>query len=348
MRQPVFCDDPMLAILDHSFSYAISDVVATFFDPRKRIFLGYLACTMIIALFYWVVMCRRGLFDSVKSLFSRKVWNSNSAKADYKMLIINKLFMLLVSPILLSQLAMATAIFFSLYDFFPSRPQVPDSWSVLSISIIFTVFYFLLDDFARFYVHRLMHRWPILWAFHKVHHSAQRLTPLTVLRTHPVEMIVYSTRSAFVQAIAIGVFIFFLGDNADLVTIYGAMMFSFVFNVLGSNLRHSHVAIGYWRGFERWLISPAQHHIHHSIAEKHWDKNYGVALSVWDRLFGSFCYSEPKKRLVFGVKGIKMHSLHSIYIEPMLEGTGLIKQFFVRCHKKIHSLYCRYSKVVIL
>lgn len=338
----------MLAIFDSVFSYAVSDVIATFFDPRKRIFLGYLVCAMVVALFYWVVIRRRGFSDSIKSLFSKKVWNSASAKADYKMLIINKLFILLISPILLSQLAMATAIFFSLYEFFPSRPQLSNSWSVLSVSITFTVFYFLLDDFARFYVHRLMHRWPLLWAFHKVHHSAQRLTPITVLRTHPVEMIIFSTRSTLVQAISIGVFIFFLGDNADLVTVYGAMMFSFVFNVLGSNLRHSHVAIGYWQGFERWFISPAQHHIHHSIAEKHWDKNYGVALSVWDRLFGSFCYSEPKQRLAFGVKGIKIHSLNSIYIEPMLEGASLIKQFFVGCHKKIHSLYYRYSKVVIL
>ena len=338
----------MLAIFDSVFSYAISDVIATFFDPRKRIFLGYLVCAMVIALFYWVIIRKRDFFDSVKSLFSKKVWMSASAKADYKILIVNKLFMLLVSPILLSQLAMATAIFFLLYDFFPSRPQLSNSWSVLPVSITFTVFYFLLDDFARFYVHRLMHRWPLLWAFHKVHHSAQRLTPLTVLRTHPVEMVIFSTRSVFVQAISIGVFIFFLGDNADLVTVYGAMMFSFVFNVLGSNLRHSHVAIGYWQGFERWFISPAQHHIHHSIAEKHWDKNYGVALSVWDRLFGSFCYSESNQRLAFGVKGINKHSLHSIYIEPLQEGAGLVKQFFVRCHKKIHSLYYRYSKVVIL
>lgn len=338
----------MFDLVNNVYSDIVSDIAATFFDPRKRLFIGYLFFSFLIVLFYWAYFNKQHFFISIKKCFSKKVWLSKSAKADYRMIIVNKLLMLLIAPLLLSQLVAATAIFLFLYEYFPNRPQFLNAWSDLSVSLLFTAFYFLLDDFARFYVHRLLHRWPVLWAFHKVHHSAQRLTPLTVLRTHPVEMVVFSLRSVFVQAISISVFVFFLGDRADLLTVYGAMMFAFVFNMLGSNLRHSHVNIAYWKPVEKWLISPAQHHIHHSISEKHWDKNYGVALSVWDRLFGSFCYSEKNGVLVFGLKGVKDHSLRSIYCNPVVEAIGIVKKNALRFYQKSRLLFYRYSKVVML
>ena len=57
-----------------------------------------------------------------------------------------------------------------------------------------------------------MHKWPILWALHKVHHSATVLTPMTVFRTHPLEGIIFSLRSSLTQAISISSFVFLFGD----------------------------------------------------------------------------------------------------------------------------------------
>ena len=107
---------------------------------------------------------------------------------------------------------------------------------------------------------------PVLWAFHKVHHSATALNPLTVFRTHPIESIVFSLRGALVQGICIAVFVFFFGGQVQLVTVFGAGILNFLFNALGANLRHSHIPIGFWKPVEYVFISPAQHQIHHSTA----------------------------------------------------------------------------------
>ena len=72
----------------------------------------------------------------------------------------------------------------------------------------------------------------------------------------------------------------------------------FVRNV--HNLRHSHVSIRYPKAVERVLMSPAQHQLHHSEAERHSDRNFGVALSLWDWIFGSFHHSVSEK-LTFGI-----------------------------------------------
>lgn len=324
----------------------LSDLLATFFDPSKRVFWGYLLSALFIAMF-WLGITRKLSFREICTyVFSSKVWWSTSAKADYKVFFLNKIIMLLLSPLLLVQLTLATTIFYTLFEWFPSRPLVSVGWSDGYIVIVFTLCYFLLDDFMRFYVHRLLHRIPALWAFHKVHHSAETLTPMTVFRTHPVEAIVFSLRSTFVQGVAIGGFVFFIGDKADLWMVLGAMAFTFVFNVLGANLRHSSVAIYYWRWLERIFMSPAQHQIHHSVEPQHYDKNYGVVLSIWDMAFGCHHYSEKNKDLRFGLLGETKprHTLYGIYCTPFVESFGAIS----RSVQKIIFFCCqRFRKTVV-
>ena len=75
------------------------------------------------------------------------------------------------------------------------------------------------DDFSRFLVHKALHRIPVLWSIHKVHHSAEYLTPFTVYRTHPLEGVIFAFRSIIVQAITISSFVFLFGGKIDLITI---------------------------------------------------------------------------------------------------------------------------------
>jgi sterol desaturase/sphingolipid hydroxylase (fatty acid hydroxylase superfamily) len=300
-----------------------ADLWGTFFSPDKRVFVGYLFSALIMALAWLMLRQKNTFFTSVRKIFSLNIWWSPSAKIDYKIFFINKCLMVMFSPLLLAQISVASFIFYQLHEWFPDRPQFFTAWSDFSVALIFTACYFLLDDFMRFYVHRLLHRVPFLWDFHKVHHTAEVLTPLTVFRTHPIETIIFSLRSIFTQAVAIAVLVFFLGDRADVMTVLGAHVFVFVFNVLGANLRHSHVAIGYWRSLERWVISPAQHQIHHSVAHRHHDKNYGVVLAIWDLLAGSHHYSEKNQDLVFGLSqghaGHHPHRLYDVYCRPFVE-----------------------------
>ena len=97
-------------------------------------------------------------------------------------------------------------------------------------------------------------------------------------------------------------FVFLFGNNVDLVTILGANIFVFLFNIFGSNLRHSHIGIRYWKWLEYFLISPAQHQVHHSISINHHDKNFGAAFAIWDWIFGSLHHSEDTDKLVLGIE----------------------------------------------
>ena len=296
-----------------------------FLNPQKRLFVGYIATALFIALGWLLFSGNKRAPSKVSQalahLFSKKVWWSKSAKLDYQIILGNRLFLLLFSPLLISQLAISSGLFLLLAEHLPSRPTFLSSWNTFSVSLLFTSVYFVIDDFARFLLHFMMHRLPFLWAFHKVHHSAETMTPFTVLRTHPVEMVLFSLRTIAVQSISIALFVFFLGDRLTLVTVFSASLFAFIFNLVGANLRHSHIPLHYPKWLERLIISPAQHQIHHSIESRHHDKNFGVALSFWDRCFGSFLYSEPKENLNFGLKNQQhfRYGVISAYSEPFFD-----------------------------
>ncbi len=315
-----------MPILDWINGEYIPQLVDGFLNPQKRVSLLYLSIAAGLAL-VWCIYASRysvrsGWFRLRDAFFSRQVWFSRSARGDYKLLLANHAILLLIAPLSLSKLTVATALFFFLIEFVPSGSAVLASTSPLFVAIIYTVFLFLLDDFSRFATHFALHRVPALWAFHKVHHSAGTLSPLTVYRTHPVEVVIFSFRAIAVQSISISVFVFLFGSSVDLISIYGVNAILFLFNVTGSNLRHSHIQIRYGCFVERFLISPAQHQIHHSIDPRHHDRNFGAALAVWDWMAGSLCLSQRDMRLEFGLsrrQALQKHSLIYLYLSPFQE-----------------------------
>ena len=300
------------------------------FYQTKRIGLHLLRCLFgliaLIAIFIavvWLVYFRKlNLREAINKIFDKKILLSKSAKSDYLLFFINQIIMSVISPVLITQLAIATALFYYFHSVSWLDAGIWKNTPLVLIISAFTLFHFLLEDFSKYFVHRLMHKWPILWAIHKVHHSATFLTPMTVFRTHPLEGVVFSLRSAFTQAISISSFVFLFGPQVDIATILGANIFIFAFNIAGSNLRHSHIDISYWKWLEYLIISPAQHQVHHSVLKQHHDKNFGVALAVWDWLFGSLHHSEKIENLKLGIhinQKEDTHSLKSLYFEPLKE-----------------------------
>lgn len=184
----------------------------------------------------------------------------------------------------------------------------------------------LLLDFIVFYAHYIRHKIKILWEFHAVHHSSSFLIPITNYRFHPVEVVMDHVS----QAIGIGVFIgtasYFSGISiADNVKSVGRAYF--VINTLSFyHLRHSHIYMRYgW--FEKYFISPAQHQLHHSSLEEHWDKNFGLLLSCWDRLFGTLIYSRPDDNFVLGLPGAsnqEYDAVWKLFVTPVLKA---VRQF---------------------
>ncbi len=300
-----------------------------FIDPTKRIFVGYLVAAALIgfAVLWW--RTRRSPRSLIGHLFRRSVWLSGSSKADFRLFAINQGIMMGLAPRLLSTLTVATLLFETLHVWFAGRPAVWTGAPVWAVAILFTLSQFLADDASKYLLHRWLHRWPVLWAFHKVHHSAETLTPFTVFRTHPVEGLLFALRSALSQAVCVAVFVFFFGDRATLTTVLGANVFLFAFNAMGANLRHSHVPFSYPAWLERVLISPRQHQIHHSDAVRHFDRNFGAALAVWDWIGGTLHVSAARERIRFGLGDGAMvdHRLRALYLSPFAEAAHCLRAY---------------------
>ena len=300
----------------------ISLITNQFIDPKKRIYIFYILISIFIAFFWFVINKKLSFNVAIKKIFDYKIFFSQSAKSDYKVFLVNQLIMMIISPLLVTQLTIATALYFYFHSIDWISVGMFKNISKVYVVLAFTIFQFTIDDFSKYIIHRFMHKLPILWSLHKVHHSATVLTPMTVFRTHPLEGIIFSLRSSVTQAISISLFVFLFANSVNLFTILGVNVFVFIFNILGANLRHSHVGIRYWKWVEYIFISPGQHQLHHSIAREHHDKNFGAALAIWDWLFGSLHHSVEFETLQLGLEKNQKketHSLLNLYLNPLIE-----------------------------
>ena len=311
---------------------------SVFFDPQKRLFIIYLCSSLLLAILWLLIVKKFNLKESFGEIFQKKIWLSHSNKFDIFIFIINK-GMFRVSYILfIEKIVFVSVIYNFASEIFPNaylKLYFIDEWTV---ALIFTLVMFIIDDFSKFVIHLILHKVPMFWVFHKVHHSAETLNPLTVYRIHPVESVFYAIRSLLVQSVIISIFILLFGDKVDLITIIGTNIILFIFNLTGSNLRHTHINIGYGKFLEKFLISPGQHQIHHSIETAHIDRNFGAVLAIWDYLYGSLHYSETQKKHHYGLKyfdQISNSNIINLYLLPFQEFFYIIKKQYNIIKKRV-------------
>ena len=192
--------------------------------------------------------------------------------------------------------------------------------NVFWVVILYTVVLWLVSDFTRFLLHWLLHKVPFLWKLHEVHHSAEVLTPITQYRMHPIEMILFYFRGIFVIGIVSGIYLYyfpFVMVEEGYMMVFGVNIFRFFFLFVGSNLRHSQIPVRFPAFLELFFISPYQHQIHHSKDQKHFDKNFGSHLAIWDWLFRSLVRSKDVEKVDYGIPDGNPHqSLLKAYFEP--------------------------------
>lgn len=288
----------------HTF---LDNVVSAPFDMNVRYSLFYLFCTILLAFGIWKW---RGSPDSfVKWLVPKEVYGHKSNILDIKLFLASRVVV---------TFGVAAAVFFPTTvaylvlthladgDFMPP----PVSWQR---GLIATFLIVVASDFCKYWAHRAHHEWKFLWPFHAVHHSADVLTPLTVQRVHPIEPMIRNLLMTLVVGVVQGVVVYAVVGQINLATIGGANAFYFVFNALGSNFRHSHIWISYGPVLERILISPAQHQVHHSVAIKHHDKNYGSMFAIWDWMFGTLYIPTEQEKLTFGISDGTGQPVHEPY-----------------------------------
>ena len=307
------------------------------FDANKRIYWGYLLSSIgLAALVFWRVSQQRQTSPLAEShfdaeqladqgvvkrfwhfLFPASIYFSQSAKNDYALFVLNKLLKAALFPlVVMTMVPIALFVSSALESVFGVIEHI--QLSAAATMMVFTLLLFLVDDFTRFFLHYILHKIPFLWEFHKVHHSAQVLTPFTIYRSHPVESYLYACRMALTQGTVVGLCYFLFGPTLKMIDIVGANLFVFLFNVMGSNLRHSHIWLSWGDKIENWFISPAQHQIHHSDSPKLFDVNLGSALAIWDRLFGTLVKASSVKALSIGIGAqyAEHQTLRGIYLQP--------------------------------
>jgi sterol desaturase/sphingolipid hydroxylase (fatty acid hydroxylase superfamily) len=137
--------------------------------------------------------------------------------------------------------------------------------------------------------HRANHAIPLLWRFHRMHHSDRHMDVTTATRFHLGEYVGSSVlRLGLIPLVGFELW--------DLV-VYDTLV------IAVTQFHHADISIGRWDRWLRWLIvTPFMHKVHHSDRRLETDSNYSTLLSVWDRLFGSFRRRPDPKTLVFGLK----------------------------------------------
>jgi sterol desaturase/sphingolipid hydroxylase (fatty acid hydroxylase superfamily) len=150
-------------------------------------------------------------------------------------------------------------------------------------------------DFTRYLQHRLFHAVGPLWRLHQIHHSDVDMDVTTGVRHHPLESVV--------SAATYFPIVWLLGAPPISVAAYELFL---VFHVFFShaNIRLPQVV----DAATRWLIvTPDMHRVHHSDIAAESQRNYAVAFSPWDRLFGTY-QAQPKgghEAMGLGIKGFQ-------------------------------------------
>lgn len=289
------------------------------FLPEKRIFIGYLASALVLAFFSYTNFRRlaendrpdlgAGFFSFV---FDPKVYGHRSARQDYLFFLVNAvIYYGIVAHFLVGQQVFAS-VSERLITAFAGTLGTPVLGSSLSIAL-YTLGATLTMDFGAYITHYLQHKNPVLWHFHKVHHSAEVLTPITLYRIHPLDLAVTGLAIAALGGTVLGLFSYLSGMKPEVFTVFGVNVIVFLFYVFGYNLRHSHIWLAYPRWLSHILVSPAQHQIHHSADPKHRDRNLGLVFAFWDWLFGTLYVPDGYEKIEYGVSTKERNPFNSVW-----------------------------------
>ena len=304
--------DKLIAYLLQPFSSGtevwkgLSTTVRAFgYDLNSKTALPYLLTSLVIA---WLIYRRRKAAGDAATpssfrqfVFPREVYLHPSAKIDYKFVAIDMTIKgFLYAPAITAASWGLYKVLASLLGLGPMGSAPPLTVVSAAVTVAAGV---MLADFGYYVSHYLMHKVPLLWHFHQTHHSAEVLTPVTVYRIHPVEDLVNAFVGSVLNALGAAVYSALSSQEVPFGTILGVNGILFFYYVFAFQLRHSHVWLSYGPALSRVLISPAQHQVHHSKDERHWDRNFGFTFAIWDWLCGTLYVPLTREKIEFGIPG---------------------------------------------
>jgi sterol desaturase/sphingolipid hydroxylase (fatty acid hydroxylase superfamily) len=150
----------------------------------------------------------------------------------------------------------------------------------------------LIRSFISWATHLAMHKAPLLWRVHRVHHTDTFLDISTTVRFHPMEFLIQ------LPILLLAVIVFGISPVT--------LMLYEVFDAGMNVFTHANIRLPrrLERALRRVIVTPDMHRIHHSSYQPETDSNYGATLSIWDHLFGTFRV-KPNKALSSMELGLK-------------------------------------------
>lgn len=173
-----------------------------------------------------------------------------------------------------------------------------------------TVIAILAFDAWMYIWHRLAHHVPLLWRFHRMHHSDTEMDASTALRFHIGELVISSV-------LRLGVF-FVVGMDLFALLLYETLM------MINIYIQHSN-----WympkrldRVLRLVIATPWMHWVHHSKLQPETDSNFGTIFSFWDRLGKTFRLREDPRTIEYGLDEFdddQWQSLSGMFKTPFIK-----------------------------
>jgi sterol desaturase/sphingolipid hydroxylase (fatty acid hydroxylase superfamily) len=243
-----------------------------------------------------------------RHVFPRRITHSRWTWIDLAIYVLDKLMFVLAVPSGATLVILAAAAMRRLLtDWGLPFPAVPQN---VATTLGFLACSLLLRDFIAFYLHYLQHRVPVLWEFHKVHHAPETLIPPTGHRLHPLEQLVNIVIESVMLGLLAGTYAWMTGQDQTELLLCSLGLYLIVNVITFAPLRHSHIGLRLGR-LERVLLSPAHHHLHHSVEEPHWDKNFGTIFPLWDWLWNTLA-TPPAAKYRLGLPGRQSEDYASV------------------------------------
>ena len=144
---------------------------------------------------------------------------------------------------------------------------------------------FVIEDFAYYALHFVDHHCRLFWAVHVTHHSSPEFNLTTGFRSSVFQPVY---RTAYFAPIALMGF-----EPLDVLFMYAATQ------IYGSFIHTEQIRKLGW--LEHILVTPSHHRVHHASNARYLDKNMGMCLIVWDKLFGTFAAEDPSDPTRYGL-----------------------------------------------
>lgn len=281
-------------------------------------------CALIV---YWRTVEHKSLRDFFDFAFPNEVLTHPSARADAMFWITKRLMMpfLLIPAGITFVAAMGYAVNRGISWIFGVEGTLIGGGAAPATLVLFTATMLLAYDLSYYLYHAAQHRFPFLWELHKVHHSAEVLVGITKDRVHPLDDLMNRAWDGVIPGICFGIWSV-IALNPVETAVFGLNVYV-VRNILMMDfVRHTHLKISFGP-LNGIILCPFWHQVHHSLDPRHYDKNFGLLFSFWDRLFGTQYVPHPDENLKFGIMDRDVRdyqSLSGLYILPLKKMWGHI------------------------